>query len=144
METLFSIVLYVLYGFFGLLLLLFVLAVLFGKRIQKRWEYEAEFRTPGGREFGEFEIELSRIAKEETEYSFKAKFRMQHESLAKGQMVQVFLDETLVLQGNVRSAGRIYLRDKAVVKDVFEPSDGQICRVVWGGIEQFRAALRPD
>ena len=144
MEALFSIVLYLLFGFFGLLLLLFVLAVLFGKRIEKRWEYEAEFRTPGGREFGEFDIELSRIARDETEYSFKAEFRMQHESLAKGQMVEVYLDDTLVLKGNVSSAGRIYLRNKAVINEISDPEEGQVCRVVWGGIEQFRASLRPD
>ena len=36
METLFSIVVYILYGFFGLLLLLFVLAMLFGRRIKKQ------------------------------------------------------------------------------------------------------------
>jgi len=35
-ETLFSIVVYILYGFFGLLLLLFVLAMLFGKRTKKK------------------------------------------------------------------------------------------------------------
>ena len=42
MDTLFTIVLYILYGFFGFLLLIFILALLFGKRIKKQWEYEAE------------------------------------------------------------------------------------------------------
>jgi hypothetical protein len=82
METLFSLVVYLLYGFFGLLLLLFILAIVFGKRIKKLWEYEAEFRDAGGREFGEFDFEKSRIVKDESEYSFKAKFKMRHESLA--------------------------------------------------------------
>ena len=144
METLFSIVLYIIYGFFGFLLLLFVLAVLFGKRIKKQWEYEAEFRDAAGREFGEFDFESSRVEKEEPEFSFKAKFKLCHDSLEAGQVVQVYLDNLLVMQGNVAQAGRIYLRDDAVVNEVGEPRKGQICRVVYGGQERFSAPIRPD
>ena len=144
METLISIARYLVFGFFGLLLLLFVLAALFGKRVRKRWEFEAEFRDMSEREFGEFDIELSRIEKEESEYSFKASFRMHHESLQKGQDVEVYLDDILVMRGAVKKAGRIFLRDKAIMNPVSDPREGQVCRVVWGGIEQFRAPLRPD
>ena len=104
MDTLFSIVVYILYGFFGFLLLLFILALLFGKRIKKKWEFEAEFRDDDGREFGEFDIEMSRIVKEEPDFSFKAKFKLRHESL----------------------------------------EAGQVCRVVYGGLERFSQAIRPD
>ena len=144
METLFSIVLHIIYGFFGLIFLLFVLALLFGKRVKKLWEYEAEFLDAGGREFGEFDFEMSKIVKEEAEYSFKAKFRMRHESIGKGQMVQVFLDDLLVMQGNAAHEGRIYLKEKAVLNEIEEPDASQVCRVVWGGIEQFRAPIKPD
>ena len=81
METLFDIVKYAFFGFFGLILLLIVVVVLFGKRIRKQWEYEADFRDADGREFGEFEIELSRIEKEEPDFTLKAKFRMRHPAL---------------------------------------------------------------
>ena len=64
MENVFSMVLYLIYGFLGLLAVLFVLAMLFGKRIRKQWEFEAEFRDAAGREFGELDIESSRIEKE--------------------------------------------------------------------------------
>ena len=144
METLFSIVLYILFGFFGLILLLFILALLFGKRIRKKWEFEAEFRDEGGREFGEFDIEMSRIEKKEPDFSFKAKFKLRHESLAPGQRVQVFLDETLVLEGNVETAGRILLRNDALVNEVSDATAGQLCRVVYGGLEHFSEAIRPD
>ena len=144
MEALIAIAKYLVFGFFGLLLLLFVLAVLFGKRVRKRWEFEAEFRDMNEREFGEFDIELSRIEKQEAEYSFKASLKIRHESLEKGQDVEVYLDDILVMRGKVKKAGRIFLRDKAIMNPVNDPREGQVCRVVWGGIEQFRAPLRPD
>ena len=144
MDTLFSVVLYILFGFFGFLLLLFVLAVLFGKRIKKKWEFEAEFRGADGREFGEFDIELSRIEKEEPEFSFKAKFKLRHESLDAGQRVQVYLDELLVMEGQVTTAGRILLGKDAIVNEAAEATAGQLCRVVYGGLERFTQPLRPD
>lgn len=144
METLFSIVVYILFGFFGFILLLFVLAMLFGKRIETKWEFEAEFRDDGGKEFGEFDIKMSRIVKEEPDFSFKAKFKLRHESLDAGQRVQVYLDDQLVMEGTVETAGRIYLRDDAVVSAATEATAGQVCRVVYGGLEHFSQAIRPD
>lgn len=144
MDTLFSIVVYILYGFFAFLLLLFILALLFGKRIKKQWEFEAEFRNADGREFGEFDIEMSRIEKEEPEFSFKAKFKLRHESLETGQRVQVYLEDLLVMEGEVEKAGRILLREDAVVNEATEASAGQVCRVVYGGLERFSQAIRPD
>jgi len=144
MDTLFTIVLYILYGFFGFLLLLFVLALLFGKRIRKKWEFEADFRDESGREFGEFDIEMSRVGKDEPDFSFKAKFKLRHDSLEVGQRVQVYLDELLVMEGTVASSGRIYLKQDAVVSEATEASEGQVCRVVYGGLEHFAEPIRPD
>jgi hypothetical protein len=142
MENAFSVVWYLLYGFFGLLLLLFVLAALFGKR--RRRTVEAGFRDLGGQEFGRFELEWSRLAKAESGYACKAKFSLRHDSLEKGQQVEVYLGDTLVLRGEAGRNGRIQLRDKAVISEAGDPGQGQVCRVVWGGIEQFRAPVRPD
>lgn len=144
MDTVFTVMKNIVLGFFGLIGILFVLALLFGKRVVKQWEYEAEFRDASGKEFGEFDIELSRIAKEETEDTFKATFRMRHQSLGLGQRVEVFLDESLVLAGNVEKEGGIRLNEKHIVTKLGEASAGQICRVVWGGVEQFSEAIVPD
>ena len=144
METLFSLFKYAFFWLFALVLLLVVITLLFGKRIRKRWEFEAEFRDMSGREFGEFDFEMSKIEKEEAEYSFKARFRMRHESLCKGQLVQVYLEDLLVMRGTVTKSGRIYLRDSAVVSTVRKPEPGHVCRVVWGGIEQFRVPIKAD
>jgi len=144
MDALFSIVVYILYGFFGFLLLLFIRAMLFGKRIKKKWEFEAEFQDADGREFGEFDIEMSRIEKEEPEFSFKAKFKLRHESLEVGQRVQVYLDDLLVMEGSVVTAGRILLREDAIANTAREATAGQVCRVVYGGLEHFAEPIRPD
>jgi len=144
MDFIFSIVKIIFFGFFGLVGLLFLLALIFGKRIVKQWEYEAEFRDERGREFGEFDIELSRVAKKETEDTFKAKFRLRHESLKFGQRVQVFLDDVLVLEGSVETAGRILLTEEHIKMALTTVSRGQLCRVAYGGIEQFSQAIVED
>lgn len=144
MDSIFSIVKFMFFGFFGLIGALFVLALIFGKRVVKQWEYEAEFRDENGREFGEFDIELSHIAKEETVDTFKAEFKLRHATLSVGQRVQVFLDETLVIEGTVEKAGRIRLGNNDVVTSLDKASAGQICRVVYGGVEQFTQAIVRD
>jgi hypothetical protein len=144
MEVLFSIYAYLVYGAIGLLILSLVMVLVLGIRNRKRWGFEGRFLDMSEREFGKFDIDLSRNEQEESGYSFKASFRMRHESLEKGQDVEVYLDDILVMRGAVKKAGRLFLRDKAIMKPVSDPREGQVCRVVWGGIEQFRAPLRPD
>ncbi len=103
MEALFTIVKYLFFGFIGLIALLVIVVVIFGKRIHKRWEYEADFLDSNGREFGEFEIELSRIEKEEPDDTLKVKLRMRHPSLVNqvdsvsaGQLCRVVIGGTEV------------------------------------------------
>jgi len=144
MDAIFSIIKFIFFGFFGLVGVLFLLALIFGKRIVKQWEFEAEFRDEQGREFGEFDIELSRVAKKETEDTFKASFRLRHESLEQGQRVQVFLDDVIVLEGNVETAGRIRLAQGDIKSTLATASAGQTCRVVYGGIERFSQAIERD
>ena len=76
MEIIFSILKYGVFGFFGLIGLLIVVVMIFGKRIEKKWDYEADFRDESGKEFGELDVEMSRIEKDEPNFSLKAKFRM--------------------------------------------------------------------
>ena len=144
METLFDILKLLFFGFFGLILLLVVLALLFGKRIRKQWEFEADFRDASGREFGEFEIELSRIEKEESDYTLKAKFRMRHASLTKHAVVQVYIENTLVLEQMVETEGRVFVLRAQLLNPVDQVSAGQMCRVLVGGTEIASAEFHPD
>ena len=144
MDLLIDIIKYALAGFFGLIGLLVVLVLLFGKRIRKQWEFEAEFRDDRGREFGEFDIESSRIEKQEPDYSIKAKFRMRHESLTLHQTVQVFIDHILVLEGMVQSEGQIQLGHENARDKPGDVQAGQCCRIHIGGNEMFSEALVAD
>ena len=144
METVFDTIKSLFLGFFGLVGLLFVLTLIFGKRVIKQWEFEANFNDEKGREFGEFDIELSRLAKEESVDTLKASFRMRHPTLESGQRVQVFLEDQLVMEGSVSETGRIRLRNEHLVNEPKDPAVGQVCRVVYGGQERFRSPLVPD
>lgn len=144
MESIVTIIAYGIFGLFGLLIVLIVAALVFGKRVTKQWEYEAEFRGDDGREFGEFEIELSQIEKEEPHPTVKAELRMRHESLMEHKTVQVYIDDRLVLEGMVRTPGRISISRKLGEADVGRISSDRICRIRVGGSEQFAEPLRQD
>ncbi len=144
MDSLLTFFKYAIGGFFGLVAFLIVIALLFGKRVRKQWEMEAEFRDAGGREFGEFEIEKSKIEKEETSYTLKAKLRMRHPSLTEHATVQVFVDDTLALESMVEKAGYIYLTNQTPMNAFERVNTGQLCRVVVGSTEIARAEFRPD
>lgn len=134
-----------LFKYLGLgLVALIVLALVFGKRIRKKWEYEAEFRDEKGREFGEFDIELSRIEKDEPNYTLKADFHMRHEALGHLQTVQVYIDELLILEGLVTEAGRVRLGNDRLQNEISDAPVGGICRIVCDGQELFRQEMVRD
>ena len=144
MDLLFNVLLYGVGGFLGLILLLFILALLFGKRIDKQWEYEAEFVDAKGREIAEFEIESSRIAKQKQDYSLKAEFRCRHPALTPGDRVQVYIDNLLVLAGAVETQGRVRFGNPDLVNAPAEPKAGQVCYIKHNDALLLQQALRKD
>lgn len=144
MEIVFAVVKYGVLGFFALIASLFVLAVMFGKRIEKKWEYEAEFRDANRREIGEFDIELRRIPKDGTDWHLKAKLILRHPTLTAGQTVQVYLEDVLVMEGLVEKDGRVWLRDEHVCGEIKDPATGQICSIHYAGAELMAEPLYPD
>ena len=123
---------------------LVIITLLFGKRIKKKWEYEAEFRDASGKEFGEFEVEMSKIEKEEHEYTLKFEFHLRHESVRQTQTVQVFIDDLLVLEGMPEKDGYVRLGNDNRQNTVDEPLQDKMCRVVIGGQEIVSQALMRD
>ncbi len=144
MDVLFAFLKYVAYGMAGLFGVLIVLVLLFGKRVRKRWEYEAEFRDTKGREYGEFDIELSRIEKQEADYRLKAKLHLRHSGLDVHDTVRVLVEDKLVLEGMVRKAGRIALGNEHLQNTIEQPRAGQLCRVLVGSQELAVATLVRD
>lgn len=144
MNSVIIVIQYLFIGMFGLIGLLILLALVFGKRVVRQWDYEAEFRDADGREYAEFDIELSQIQKEEPSPTIKAKLRMRHDSLTPHQNVQLFLDDRRILEGMVEKAGRIYIRKRFGAGDLGDVRTGQQCRIVVGGDEIASEPLRPD
>lgn len=139
-ASLFSFLGYGIAGLFGL----FVLAALFGKRMETKWDLEAKFRDERGRELGEFDIELRREVNKGLDWNLEASFVLRHMALELGCEVQVFLDEELVMRGEVEKVGRIRLNEGALTCDLDDPKVGQICSVRVGEDELFAEALYRD
>ena len=140
MEFIFSVLKWIGIGFVGLIIFAFV----FGKRVKKLWEYEAEFRDDSFKEFCEFEVEMSKIEKEEVDYTLKVEFYLRHESVKQHQSVQVFLDDLLVLEGMPEKDGYVRLGNSHLQNSIDEPSTENICRIVVGGEEILAQALKRD
>ena len=143
-ETIFSYVLDFALGFVAFIALLFILAILFGKRVIKKWEFEANFYNDKGKEIGEFDIEMKKYAKEESDFSLEAKLRLKHADLLMGKVVQVFLDDVLVMEGTVEKEGKIWLKNEHLKSDINDPHEGQICRVLCSSVELFSEKLIKD
>lgn len=139
-EFLFSVV-----KWFGIgLVALVVITLIFGKRIKKKWEYEAEFRDDSFKEFGEFEVEMSKIEKEEPDFTLKYEFHLRHDAVRQHQPVQVFIDELLVLEGLPEKDGYVRLGNDHVQNSVDEPLLDKTCRVLIGGQEIVSQTLKRD
>lgn len=92
METDFTLFKYFVFGFFSLIVWMFAVAAIFGKRIRQRWELEAEFRDAGGKEFGEFDIQMSHIERAGRVYFDKSRIVSAVPNVAVGQMCRVVID----------------------------------------------------
>lgn len=129
---------------FGLIALLVLVVVVFGKRVHKLWEYEAHFSDETGKYVGEFEIEMSKVGKDAIDHTLKAEFEARHESLALGQLVEVYVDGLVVMQGTVVDAGKVVLTVDDLTVREFEPTVGQTCRVMIDAQERWSADLKLD
>ncbi len=144
MDFVFTLIKNALFLFFGFIALAIVLTLLFGKRKTKRWDYEAEFHDERGREFGEFDIEMSKIEKEEADYTFKATLSMRHDSLVAGARVKALIDDSLVLEGEVEKAGRILLGQSHIRTPLGDAQEGQMARILVNDVEIVSGKLVRD
>ena len=143
MDAVFDFIQTVALGFFWLIGGLFVLAVVFGKRMERKWEYEAEFRDESGKEIGELDVEMSR-EKGADEYEPQASLVLKHASLAASEVVQVFIGDELVLEGSVARDGRVRLTSNDLMSDLGSTALGQICTVRRGDETLAEAPLARD
>jgi hypothetical protein len=107
-------------------------------------DVEADFRDERGREIGEFEADLRRIPKEETDFTLHAKLQLRHPTLEVGRSVQVLLDGVVVMEGPIEKPGRVWLRNEHLRGEIKDPKTGQVCRVRYEGAELVTGKLYPD
>ena len=143
-DIVFNVFFYGIAGFFGLILLLVILALIFGKRVIKQWDFEAEFHDERGREIAEFEIESSRIDKEEPDFTTKAEFHCKHDALAPGDEVAIYLDDLRVMAGPVEKAGSVRFGIDRLLDKSLVPKAGQRCVVKRNGELLMEQVLRRD
>ncbi len=144
MEAIGSIFKYIGYGMGGLFVVLIIITFVFGKRVITKWDYEAKFRNNKRREIGEFDIKMKKYDGEDTEFTLKEKFVLRHPELSQGKQVSVYLDNELVMEGNVEHAGKIYLSNKHLKSKIESPEAGQICRVMCSAIELYSEPIYKD
>ena len=119
-----------------------VLAILFGKRIRKKWE--PRFAMPAAANSASSRSNCSGSGSQPgsvTDYTLKSKFRMRHAALRPHASVQGYIEDTLVFERTVETEGRMFARG-VPVNPVGEVTAGQTCRV--GGTELAAAEFHPD
>ena len=131
---------YVIAGFVGLI----ILTIIFGKKVESRYDLEAEFQDDSGKEFAEFDIKFWRYAKEADEYQLKASFRWSDPRLSIGDKVSVYLNETLVLEGVVEKSSSIRLSSKHIKNTPENAKQGDECRVLLNDNLELKQAVLDD
>ena len=142
MDLLFSIIKYVAIGFFGLIGLLVVITIVFGKRVHKKWDYEAKFMA-GRREVGEFDIESYRLEDEE-DYRLEVECELKDSRLQAGNDIEVYLDGQKVMAGKVAQPGRLRLGKQDLLVALDNPAAGQVCELKCEGETLYSCILQAD
>ncbi|MEM7410395.1 MAG: hypothetical protein AAF430_09195 [Myxococcota bacterium] len=142
-------IVYGMFAFFGGIFALIVLAVLFGKRIERKWDYEADFRDERGREIGELDVELFRVIEDkraavQPDFQLKVKFVLRHPALTPGQGLVVRLAGEPIFEQTLSESGRVLLREDALCSQIKSPRVGDLVTVEVGGAELFSEPLRRD
>lgn len=144
MELIFDIIIYVIIGFFALIALFVAFAVLFGKKMEKKFDLEAEFHDENGKEFAEFDISAWRVEKEGGEFKLRTSFKWRDTRLDIGSQVQVSLENETILEGTVEEAGKIRLNSKHLVNEPQDPKVGQQCQIKLNGGVVLEKGLTED
>jgi len=148
LEFIFNNLPYLIAGVIGvpiaLALLFVVIAILFGKKVEKQYDLEAEFHDGNGKEFADFDLKSWRYEKEGGDFQLTAKFKWRDSRLALGSNVEVLLESQLILQGDVQNPGKIRLSNQHIVNQPESPQVGQQCQIRLNGEVVLEKALAQD
>lgn len=128
-----------------LMVIFIVIAVLFGKKVEKQYDLEAEFNDEDDKEFADFDLSSWRYEKEGGEFQFEASFKWRDSRLALGSQVEVCLENQVVLQGTAEESGKINLHSKQhLANEPKSPQAGQTCQIKLNGEVVLEQPLHED
>lgn len=128
----------------GFIVFLVVIAILFGKKQEEQYDLEAEFVDENNREYAEFDLRSWRYAKEQGDFQLDVSFHWKDERLTTGDKVQVSLENSVILEGNVSDAGKIRLNKDNLINQPNNPKAGKICTVMLNGDKVLEQAMERD
>lgn len=132
------------FGAAGLFAVVVILALATGSKVQRDWEFEANFRDSTGHSIGEFDIERTYIEKKEDDFSVKTELELRHAGLTVGQRLTVHIADQVVMEEVVVNDGSAYFEHRGVNIGPLVPALGQSCIVRVGGAQIASGVLEPD
>ena len=107
------------------IVVLIILVVLFGDKVDKKWEREVSFHNEEGIEVGEFEIELKKNSNLDQEHMLYLSFKIKHTQLKSGDIIHIKTAGQTILSLDVRKDGKARHSEK-------HPESFQVCEVLIG------------
>lgn len=145
LTLLLDIIKYFFLGFFGLVIVIIILTIIFGDQIENRWRFKALFKDENNNEIGRFRITLFGYVKKNKQYQLKIKLKLQHPQLIPGAIVKVYIEDRLFFESSVTKKGKVSFGrnlDKSDFKGVLQkPELGQLCKVKCSGFILASAEL---
>ena len=138
LTLLLDIIKYFFLGFFGLVIVIIILTIIFGDQIENRWRFKALFHDENNNEIGRFRITLfGYVKKKDKPDRLKIKLRLKHPQLIPGAMVKVYIEDNLYYEHPVTKKGKVSFgqeMDKNDFKGILrQPVLGEQCKVKCSG-----------
>ena len=138
LVLLLDIIKYFFLGFFGLVIVIIILTIIFGDQVENKWRFKALFNDEDGNQIGRFRITLFNfVKKKDKPDQLKMKLKLRHPQLMTGALVKVYIEERLYYEHPVTKKGKVSfgkVMDVADFKGVLhEPVLGQLCKVKCSG-----------
>jgi len=95
LTLIFDIIKYFFLGFFGLVIVIIILTIVFGDQIKNKGHYQASFFDGENNATGRFRAIIYRYTKKDKPEQLKIKFSLKHPQIVSGAMVKIYIEEHL-------------------------------------------------
>jgi len=145
LTLLFDIIKYFFLGFFGLVIVIIILTIIFGDQIENKGHYQALFVDDKNNAIGRFRAIIYRYTKKDKPERLKIKFSLKHPQIVSSAMVKIYIDEHLFYEITATKNGKISF-GKSMDKNDFEGElaslvNGALCKIKCSGFILASAEL---